>query len=247
MFVQSMKINYPEYHVKIFGHGFVDYDVFKYFDQKQYQYLTGSFQGWVYRKWEPISWRFLVNPKYYAEYDYVYVGDIDLIITREKVTLLNFHLNEMGETGLTYSNSLRNSKHWKGCQSLTGLHFASRKWFEQTEKARQKYAALVKAGREGDKREYDGHMLYLMCKESGLNTPKKYPLIERHHGLHAGSFKLMSRNAKLKKRLGIDKCRIWAAMCEKPEFQEALAMTKRDKWTAQQVGMLDNFCKKRLK
>lgn len=60
------------------------------------------------------SIRFIETPESVSEY--VYIGDVDIIITEE---IAPFHLNHMAETGLPYSNLKRPNK-----DALSGLHFS---------------------------------------------------------------------------------------------------------------------------
>jgi hypothetical protein len=95
-----------------------------------------------------------------------------MMIMRAKDPIIEFHTREMRRTGLCYSNSTRNKEHWKGDTSLSGLHFCKYEWFEKVEKEAKKYLKILE--KKQQRREYDGHMLYNMCKDSGLGLPGKY-------------------------------------------------------------------------
>jgi len=248
LFIYTLKTSYPDYHVKIFTHGQFNQQVKSALELVKFDYelVPGLFDKYVKYKYSPISWRFVVPPEHYKEYDYVYITDIDMMILPEKIPLLNFHLNEMGETGLCYSNSKRIAKHWEGHRSLTGLHFASQEWFTRTEKARKKYDELLKTGSVGEKREFDGHMLYLMAKESGLKTPEKVPLTERHHGVHLGNFRLFHSYKKLNKRMGATRCSQWMKIRKTETFEKIYRFVSTDPNVRSQIEQLDAHCKRRL-
>ena len=248
LFIYTLKTSYPEYHIKLFTYGKFNQQVKNALDLIKFDYkiVPGLFNKYAKYKYSPISWRFIIPPEHYKEYDYVYITDIDMMILPEKISLLNFHLNEMSETGLCYSNSKRNAKHWEGHRSLTGLHFVSQEWFEKTEKARKKYDELLKMGGIGEKREFDGHMLYLMAKESGLKTPEKMPLTGRHHGVHLGNWRLFHSYKKLNKRVGVSKCSQWKKIRNTEEFEKIYRFVSGNPMLRNQIEQLDAHCKRRL-
>lgn len=61
--------------------------------------------------------RWLLPSEEFIGYDYVYVGDVDFIITPEEPPLAIQHIQHMREEGLDYSNLNR------GNSRLSGLHF----------------------------------------------------------------------------------------------------------------------------
>ena len=248
LFIYTLKTSYPEYHVKLFIHGNLSQHVKNALALIKYDYklVPDLFNKYVKYKFSPIAWRFIIDPKHYKGYDYVYITDIDMMILPEKISLLNFHLNEMGETGLCYSNSKRNKKHIDGHRSLTGLHFASQEWFRKTEKARQKYEELIRTGALGKEREEDGRILYNMCKESGLKTPEKRPLVMRHHGVHMGNWRLFHSYKKLNKRMGIEKCRAWLKIRETKTFNNIYRFVSTNPMLREQMEEIDKHCKRRL-
>jgi len=245
LFVLCLSTNYPEYDIKLFTHGVIKPEVKKAIQIAggNCELIPGVFDGWKKHKYSPISWRFLVPPKYYEGYEFVYITDIDMMIIKEKVSLLKFHKFEMVESGLCYSNSLRNAKHWNGRKSLTGLHFFGRKWLVKTEKARKHYAEMVKKGVRGAKREYDGNMLYKMAKMSGLKLPGKKSLIKRHHGIHlGGNYRLFSSKYKILKRIDRAKCKKWLKLKNTEEYKSIYKLISVDPTTKKQLKWLDVHC-----
>jgi hypothetical protein len=189
-----------------------------------------------------IALRFVVPPKVYEEWDYVYVTDIDMMLMPERMALDEFHLAEMATTGLSYSNSLRNIHHYAGFESLSGLHFASRRWFKETEEQRQFYYAELEAGLLGRYREYDGVMLYRMARNAGIGLPKKYKLKKRHHGIHLGNFRLFDSKEKWAERIPEEYRAQWQEWMADPTFKNMVERGRRDNpMLNNQVGLLEDF------
>ena len=131
----------------------------------------------------------IVHPKtqYYAacyrllvdsDTDYTYVTDVDMMILRENPTIAEFHINQMNQDGLCYSNSPR-TKEEDGSNRLTGLHFARLEWYEETKELREKYLHMLDSGEIGNHRLDDERMLMKICKRSGLEIPRPRPLVIR--------------------------------------------------------------------
>ncbi len=248
LFVYCLKNQYPEYEVKIFANCELAYNVHMAMNLIPQEYpfivITDYFDKWVQHQYSPIAWRFCIDKEEYKDFDYIYVTDIDMMILREKVELLHFHLNEMAETGLDYSNSIRNKKHWKGQNSVSGLHFANYDFYVKTNEVMKKYAKQLKAGEVGRKREYDGNMLYRIIKESHLKMCKKYPLVERHHGIHLGNWRIFHRKSKLRSRMDPDKCRKWWKLWKDDTFRQIYELCSESPIVKQQITMLNEYCKK---
>jgi len=181
LFTWCCKRAYPEYDVKILK-------------------KEELFPGYPDRGYTTNALRFLTGAAPYEGYSFIYITDIDIMILREKPTLLNFHQMDMRGC---FSNSIRGSSNkfsfknetWTGHESLSGLHFCSREWFDHIEPQAKKYRELLKTAEVG--RGFDGHMLYKMCKELGWPIPGKKKLIKRHHGIHLGTFRLWGEGKPL--------------------------------------------------
>ena len=71
----------------------------------------------------PGSVRFINEPRFFVDCDYVYIGDIDILILDTDVE--QQHVQNMAENNLPFSNIVRPSKSTqKGYPRLSGLHFA---------------------------------------------------------------------------------------------------------------------------
>lgn len=251
LFIFCLRKAYPDYAIKIFTHGKWDEQVknaLQFVDR--YELVPGLFDGWVKKKYSPVTWRFLVPPEHYNGYEFCYITDIDIMILKEKISLLDFHLNEMNEHGYNYSNSLRTRKHWKGRESFTGLHFCNSEWFERTEAQRKYFEEQVKRGNLGDKkheREFDGHLLYLLTFNSNLHIVKKMKnLKKRHHGIHLGSLRLGYTFNELRARIDPDMCRKWLVIRHDPIFKEIFKLVSVNDMVNTQIQQLDQFCRKVL-
>ena len=247
LFIYCTKKTYPDYHVKIFLIDELSEYVKKALKliKMDYELVSGVFEDWARpSQYSPISWRFVIPKEHFEGYHYIYITDIDMMIMPEKVPLLNFHLNEMGETGLNYSNSLRAKSHWMGRESLSGLHFCSYGWMNDVEKVMDKYRIMLKNGDVGEKREYDGHMLYLMTKESGLRTPPKLPLKKRHHGIHIGTMRLYNDEASLRARINTDMSQKWKTLRKDSVFKKILKIVSQDANLKRYTRRLDIHCER---
>jgi len=235
LFVYCAKKVYPSFHVKLLLRDPCPYDLMG----AETEELFDTFPRHPYLS---IALRFVAPPAVYRDFDYVYITDIDMMIMPERVSLDDFHLSEMVSTGLCYSNSLRNIHHYAGFESLTGLHFATRKWFAQTEEQRAKYYDLLQDGLVGLYREYDGVMLYRMARNSGIGLPKKYKLKKRHHGIHLGNFRLFDSKEKWADRIPVDYRSQWMEWMSDPVFASMAARGRiANAMLNEQIGLLEDF------
>jgi hypothetical protein len=189
--------------------------------------------------------RFIIGLDNY--FDYFYITDIDCMIMKDPVSILDFHLNEMKETGLCYSNTIRKSEP-QGNDRLTGLHFCNKEWYEKTEKARLFYYDLIKNGKIGAGLYDDEIMLKNIVLESGLKLPpKKYPLIKRHHSIHIGTIRHYighsreTMNHQLSMRISKDYAKQWISYYEDKEFLDIIKRIT-DKQIIKMLDILHGFC-----
>lgn len=244
MFVWCAKKAYPDYHVRIYVRG-------KCPPCDGAEIIQDAFAGYPKCGNNTIALRFVLPPEDFKKFDYIYITDIDMMLMKESVcgtgfaTLPDFHLAEMQKTNLCYSNSIRNSKHWKGTESLSGLHFCHRDWFDAVERSVINYRQYLKEVEV--RREYDGHMLYNIVKDSGMGLPGKYRLVKRHHGIHLGNFRLFKRYGKLKTRMPRQKCRTWRSYVADPEFKKICdKAAARDDLILVQLRKLEAHCARTL-
>lgn len=145
-------------------------------------------------------YRLLYNPD--ETQDYIYVTDVDMIILREQPTLKEFHLKEMRQSGLCYSNT-RRKKEVMGDKRITGLHFASQEWYAKTKNVRALYMHAIDNGEFGNGRFDDELILNQIMVKCKMAIPVISALVKRHHGIHLGTVRAYINHpaAKLKQQL----------------------------------------------
>lgn len=145
-----------------------------------------------------------------ADYDYIYLTDVDILIVPEKMPLHEQHIRHMEVLGLPYSNFVRNTE----VPRLTGLHFANLDFYRRVAPIVEQYAAMIKAIGipEGYGRCADEELWYRIVQEIGFPLPSRCPYSEKetwkrvfdpsayenvwfgpHHGVHVGFGRTMKR------------------------------------------------------
>ena len=135
--------------------------------------MSKQWADWTEKAWRSSAIRFLEMPS--IKSDYIYIGDIDIIILEP---ILAGHLHHMEVLNLPYSNIVRSGGH----KRMTGLHFADfDKWYGSIKdlSCYQKWY--------GSEVTNDEQLLYHMA-ETGPGLPKEIPLwAEKYrpvHGIH---------------------------------------------------------------
>lgn len=197
-FLYSCLKSYPDSEVKLFFTEKIHKDFipsFKKIDfSGKFELLENSFKEYPKGNQQLKTIRWLIPEKYFEEYEYVYIGDIDIFICREYPPLLYQHINHCECQNLPYSNMVRDNS-----KRLTGLHFIDRReYYKKVSKTIEKYSILLKKGKLIEKNE---NVLYNIIKESGLRTPNdRY---RPHHGLHLGIWRKGPRILNDKKWYGV--------------------------------------------
>lgn len=143
----SIRKNYPESAIVLFYHGKVAPEILKLLNDignvilyedfyeeydffKQYQFKGGG---------GLTGLRYLIPSEYFKQYDYVYFGDVDILIMEESISLFDFHQLQCDKLNLPFSNKVRSSKVGENTKRLTGLHFVQvKKYFEKVDPFIQK-------------------------------------------------------------------------------------------------------------
>jgi hypothetical protein len=228
LFEFAIKQAYPEYDVHVFESGIAS------------------------PKYYGACIRFLLNPDVFRDYRYVYITDIDMMIVREPVSILDFHLSELSETGLCYSNTPRGMEE-RGFDRLTGLHFVTQYWFEKTKDARSNFLKKLCDNEIGEVAIHDELMLMDIVKESGLPVaPPKKDLICRHHGLHLGTVRAHKHETlqKLRRdvfiRVSVQRAKEWLKVVETPEYRSIIQdIKRRDKMAYDELCIMEKFTRQR--
>lgn len=212
LYVYSIKKNYPDYDIKIFLDKNLSIGIekiLKEFDLNKYvEIIENVIATNEYRYCNNIEkrcYRWLMNEMGgLSEYEFVYIGDIDIYITKEEVPLLEQHIKHLEQVNGVYSNAIRltfrdyfshrkiidKSHLWR----LTGLHFVkSKEYFKAVCKNQERIMKYLSGRRIKivDKMFFgdDERCLWLLVTLSKIKYPgKSYELVKDTfrplHGLH---------------------------------------------------------------
>lgn len=198
MFVYSCLKAYPFSTVKLFFTGDIDTNFHKAFDclgdVGNFIIEQNRFHSFPKENQPLKSIRWVLPSHYFAEYENVYIGDIDILICREVPSLLEQHLEHCQKQCLPYSNMVRPNS-----TRLSGLHFIKKdEYYIYMKDVIKKYKRLLKTGKLKDKNEM---VLYRMIQESSLGFPTDQ--FRPHHGLHLGLWRSGPRILNEKKWKGV--------------------------------------------
>jgi len=139
--------------------------------------------------------RFLIFDEVLKSFTYVYTGDIDILIAKEKESLVSQHVEHSNFIGLPYSNVIRYHS-----KRLTGLHFVkTSEYYDRVLPYLKKYQGVVRTSEFKNE-----EILYALCKDAGM-LPDKEAIpnlsvdessyntqtywFRPHHGLHLRAFR----------------------------------------------------------
>jgi hypothetical protein len=191
-FIYFIKKTHPKAYIKIFVIGEIS-DKIKYFineidTEKKCTLVENFFNDFPKGNQEIKSIRWIIPKKYFKEFDYVYIGDIDMLICKEDETILEQHKNHCILNNISYSNTIRGEQ-----KRFTGLHFFNvDKYYNNIGKIIEKKYVDIKNGEIILSETYrNEHLLYDIINESNIGFPKKENEISvddagPHHGLHLG-------------------------------------------------------------
>lgn len=131
----------------------------------------------------PDFCRALVNPKYYDMYKYVYIGDIDLLIT--ETNIFKKHIDHTEKLGISFSNWARYPLSLK---RMSGLHFINvpeylKRYRQKIEYYIENKNLLVEQGFKNDE-----DSLYFILDEDEKSKCNKI-LYRNFHGIHLGALR----------------------------------------------------------
>lgn len=200
-FIYFITESYPNYYVKIL---FLDKlnkktkDLITLIGSSLVSIEENFFKGFPNTNQELKSIRWLVPYEVFEEYDYVYIGDVDILICEEKINLLDTHISHMEKNNIPYSNAIRNKQ-----KRFTGLHFFKvKEYYECMSKVIDKYSNKIKNKQLRLTQNYrNEHLLYDMINEGVKKLPKDEHRIDidgsgPHHGLHLGIWRGYKDNIK---------------------------------------------------
>jgi len=168
----------------------------------KYRKMLGSIEGDIrihedFGKGYPVgntqilkALRWVVGEEYSEGHENLYVGDVDLLVCREALTLEDAHLHHCQQTDLPYSNAVRLKKGTS--PRLSGLHFAIRKsYYEKVGPLLDGYRKRLENGDIGY--ENNEMMLYELVRKAGI-PPNTTDWFRPHHGLHLGLWRERERD-----------------------------------------------------
>lgn len=151
-------------------------------------------------------------PSEFEKFDYIYTGDIDILVCKEEPDLLEQHVQHCDLLGLPYSNMVRGWGPWqKKPRRFTGLHFVRQKeWYGAMRPVMEKYGSILLQGKSTHAN--NEAMLHQMVGESGLGLPRGIDEIQdpsyrffSYHGLHLRLWRKPNPDPKLKRFFPVSK------------------------------------------
>lgn len=202
LFWYSLHKSYPDYSSLIFMKGNLSKNTkraVKIMQEKgDYQIRENCFTEFRENEQYFKTIRWILTDDYFTNYKYLYIGDVDMIICKEPISLVDQHSADASNQGLPYSNFVRG-----GQERLIGRHFVITKpYFDAMSPVIKKYTTLLRDGlidpKSNDEGKGNEWVLYRMVKEAGLGFPKPIQKQQRgifstHHGLHLGLWRTKPR------------------------------------------------------
>ena len=181
----------------------------------------------------PRVLRYLLPRDYLKDYEYVYVGDVDILILKENESLFDFHKSQMEKINLPFSNKVRFLPNGGISERLTGLHFFEvAPYYDKVEDLIFRLLNDKVFSEEYLKKlERDEHTLYRLAMDCFNFDPLLLTKTERPwHGFHIGVVrggkKLTEKQLKENSSISFDeiKCQLGDVLHEK-EFVEIFNST----------------------
>ena len=147
------------------------------------------------------SLRWLYYDKLIDNYEYAYIGDVDIIISEENYPLHIQHINHMELLERPYSNVIRNKQ-----LRMSGLHFIKvNEYLRKTESARISLMNYLKYNPLSV--ENNENILYKILESSKILPPETKELVASkfpwekisfrpHHGIHLGVWRDKVKNIR---------------------------------------------------
>lgn len=190
VFVLFVAKSYPTYGIQVFMQGKVSCRIRKAierFASERVRIRNNFIPEWIRNKQALKTYRWMLGEELFAEFENIYVGDVDLLICREDPGLEEVHLSHCDKNSLPYSNCVR-----PGAKRLSGLHFyRKRPYYEVIGPMMRSYMEHLVSGAIDFTSTRNENVLYKMIVESGLGLPHDQHRIDidgsgPHHGLHLG-------------------------------------------------------------
>lgn len=204
VYVMALLKNYPEYDLRVYLDGKLRNDIDdvlnKICDRSKYVIIENFLGEYPYliTDMEKRAVRWLISDEELKRYEYVYIGDADIYLIKEDVSLLDQHISHMEKTKLLFSNEIRinlldaiisyvfkRDNQFANYKKLTGLHFFKTEEYLNKVGVGQDYLKnkIKNGGSRCSNLEYcylkryvltdDERVLYYLLKKSGFKLPKK--------------------------------------------------------------------------
>jgi len=192
LFILSLLTAYPDYSIRVFVRDDIGTELAEGMELLDglgdWQIITGALDDYPQCNRLGAYLRYLLftrerAARYFSEFDYVYITDGDLLVTREIPPLHVQHIGHMKAIGLPYSDIIRHDP-----QVLTGLLFASQKFIGAVAGTVEWYDAEFRERADDvldtTKRFPDERLLYQIVRDSVVGLPPQHifaddPLQER--------------------------------------------------------------------
>lgn len=188
LFIYCLKKAYPDYVIKILFRGTIPDDIREFCGGALITEV--SLESYPNNKATMSSIRFLLGRAWFANFRFGYFTDIDILVRREKKSLLDQHVEVIEKSGLPYENL--SIKHPAG-HRMPGVHFVDvKRWFPAVRNAVRAERILLKQPKAALEWYYDELMLHRIVESSGVGLPPSWVKPSeswRWHGLHLGSYR----------------------------------------------------------
>ena len=185
LYIYSILSNFPQHHVKIFL-----LETLTPTNRQHLDMIPNSnweiIENFRPANTSPKSARYFLGPEYFSDFDYIYIGDIDIMIFNEfnQKNFYEFYLDKCEKTNLPFSNSWYFDSNI-GRYRMSGLHFIIKDpYFNQMS------VMLSKSYFSSNEYSFDEQLLFSMLSQIfdlrniGINRYQR-PL----HGFHFGPFR----------------------------------------------------------
>lgn len=203
-FIYFITKSYPTYHIKILFLGNLSKKIkslIDYIDNPLVTIEENFFKNAPTSNQELKSIRWLLPEKTFNNFEYVYIGDVDLLICKEDSSLLEQHTTHIEKSNIPYSNCIR-----PNTNRLTGLHFFKvKEYYKYMNDIIKEYTKKINDKKFKFKSGYrNEHFLYDIIEKGIGELPKDENRIDvggsgPHHGLHLGIWRNTHKVKKLQK------------------------------------------------
>lgn len=199
-YIYSISKTYPESVIKIFIDGSLKKEIsealilikngnIKNFEVIQHYSALKEFQHLKIRGGNGKLNRWIIDSHFFSDFDFVYIGDVDILFLPEKISLFDFHKTQMHNLKVPFSNKVRSDFNGNSTKRLTGLHFIkTAEYFKKINPIIEK----IKNNKEFRNNFFEGierdeHFLYRLNKMAFDFEDEKLIQAQRPwHGLHLG-------------------------------------------------------------